>query len=279
MVYDEHIAAIATALERRQAILFVGAGISMNVGLPSWTCLIEHMLADLDLAQSSLGSRDATYQQIAEYYRLKHGSLSRLVEWMKREWQISPQQLKNSELHRLIVALDFPLIYTTNYDANLELSYQAFGRPYARITSAKDLATATVGVAHIVKYHGDFSDPDTLVLTESDYFDRLSFDAPLDIKFTSDAFASTMLFVGYSMSDLNIRFLLHRLWSIWQRTGLGQHRPPLFLFMHEPSEVQTHVLKRWGVTVISGDGQSSGHSLSRFLKRLVEQRSTVGLDQ
>ncbi len=79
MVYDEHIAAIATALERRQAILFVGAGISMNVGLPSWTCLIEHMLADLDLAQSSLGSRDATYQEIAEYYRLKHGSLSRLV--------------------------------------------------------------------------------------------------------------------------------------------------------------------------------------------------------
>lgn len=272
MAHDEHISAIATALERRQAILFVGAGISMNVGLPSWTCLIEHMLADLDLAQSSMG-RDATYQEIAEYYRLKHGSLSRLVDWMKREWQISPEQLKNSELHRLIVALNFPLIYTTNYDANLELSYQAFGRPYARITSAKDIATATVGFTHIVKYHGDFSDPDTLVLTESDYFDRLSFDAPLDIKFRSDAFASTMLFVGYSMSDLNIRFLLHRLWSIWQQTGLDRHRPPLFLFMHEPSEVQTHVLKRWGVTVISGDGESSGDSLSRFLKRLVEQRS------
>ncbi|MBY3383417.1 SIR2 family protein [Rhizobium laguerreae] len=273
MPHDEQILAIVSALERRQAILFVGAGISMSVGLPSWTCLIDHMLTDLGLPSSFAAAHGTTYQEIAEYYRLKHGSLSQLVEWMKCEWQILPEQLRTSELHRLIVELDFPLVYTTNYDANLEMSYETFGRPFTRITSAKDMATAPVGKTQIVKYHGDFSDPDTLVLTESDYFDRLSFDAPLDIKFRSDAFASTLLFIGYSMSDLNIRFLLHHLWSTWRRTGLDRHRPPLFLFMHEPTEVQVHVLKRWGVTVLSGDGESSGDSLSHFLERLLQRRN------
>ncbi|XXB00195.1 SIR2 family protein [Rhizobium binae] len=241
--------------------------------MSAWTCLIHHMLMDLGLPSSFAAANGTTYQKIAEYYRLKHGSLSQLVDWMKREWQISPAQLKNSELHRLIVELDFPLVYTTIYDSNLEMSYETFGRPFTRTTSAKDMATAPAGKTQIVKYHGDFSDPDTLVLTESHYVERLSFDAPLDIKFRSDAFASTLQFIGYSMSDLNIRFLLHHLWSTWRRTELDRHRPPLFLFMHEPTEVQVHVLKRWGVTVLNGDGESSGASLAQFLERLLERRN------
>lgn len=76
MAHDEQIVAIAGALERRQVILFVGAGISMNVGLPSWTCLIDHMLMDLGLPSSFAVANGTTYQEIAEYYRLKHGSLS-----------------------------------------------------------------------------------------------------------------------------------------------------------------------------------------------------------
>jgi hypothetical protein len=74
-------------------------------------------------------------------------------------------------------------------------------------------------------------------------FDRLTFDAPMDIKFRGDAFASTLLFIGYSMSDLKIRFLLHRLWPIWGRTGQSRRRPPVFLFMHEPNDVQRQVLE------------------------------------
>ncbi|WP_246826333.1 hypothetical protein [Rhizobium binae] len=100
--------------------------------MSAWTCLIHHMLMDLGLPSSFAAANGTTYQKIAEYYRLKHGSLSQLVDWMKREWQISPAQLKNSELHRLIVELDFPLVYTTIYDSNLEMSYETFGRPIGR---------------------------------------------------------------------------------------------------------------------------------------------------
>lgn len=139
-----------------------------------------------------------------------------------------------------------------------------------QIASAADMAAARPGVTQIVKYHGDFSDPETLILTESDYFDRLAFDAHMDIKFRGDAFASTLLFIGYSMSDLNIRFLLHRLWCIWKPTGVSGRRPPVFLFMHDPDGVQRCVLKNWGGTVLDGEGKDAEESLVKFLSSLRE---------
>jgi hypothetical protein len=272
MPYRDELGSIAQALNSRRAVLFVGAGVSMSVGLPSWSNLVEFLLRDLGLPHVPASTHATTYQAIAEYYRLKHGSFAPLVDWMREKWQVSPQQLRASALHRLVVDLDFPIIYTTNYDTNLEQSYKAFDRPYDKIASAADMAAANPGRTQIVKYHGDFGTPESLVLTESDYFDRLAFDAPMDIKFRGDAFASTLLFIGYSMSDLNIRFLLHRLWSVWRQTGESARRPPVFLFMHEPDEVQHHVLRSWGVTVLAGEGQNQEDSLVRFLESLLKHR-------
>jgi hypothetical protein len=94
-------------------------------------------------------------------------------------------------LHKLIVELDFPAIYTTNYDRNLETAFEIHHKPYAKIANAKHIADAAQDVTHIVKYHGDFDDDASLVLTETDFLDRLSFDSPLDIKFRADALGRT----------------------------------------------------------------------------------------
>jgi len=268
MHYQNAIRSLADAVTRRRAILFVGAGVSMSVGLPSWAGLVAYMQSDLGMAPSPRRINRSSYQEIAEFYRLKHGSIGPLVDWMSREWRVDPDRLRKSDLHGLIVDVNFPLVYTTNYDANLEAAYEAFGEPYVKITGAADLVAATPGVTQIVKFHGDFSNPDSLVITESDYFDRLSFDAPMDIKFRGDAFASTLLFVGYSMTDLNIRFLLHRLWKTWRETGEERARPPLYIVMHDADDVQKHVLDRWGVTVIEGEGISAEESLLLFLQEL-----------
>ena len=138
-------------------------------------------------------------------------------------------------MHELIVELDFPIVYTTNFDRNLETAFALHGKEFVKIVNAKDVARAREGVTQIVKLHGDFDDDSSIVIAETDYLDRLSFDSPLDIKFQADALGRTILFVGYSLSDLNIRFLLHRLWKTWAASGYEKDRPAI-LRLHAASE-------------------------------------------
>jgi len=188
----------------------------MAVGLPSWRSLVDHLLKELDLRPDVIDGMNDGYQMLAEFYRLKQGGLGPLRSWLDRNWKVAADRVAESQLHKLIVELDFPTIYTTNYDRNLEAAFEVHNKAYAKIANAKQMADAADDVTHIVKYHGDFDDDASLVLTETDFLDRLSFDSPLDIKFRADALGRTILFIGYSMSDPNIRLLLHGIWQTWE---------------------------------------------------------------
>ena len=260
---------LAAAIRSRNAILFVGAGVSMSVGLPSWATLVRHMADELRLPQETL--EGITYQTLAEYYRLQAGSIGPLRSWMDRQWHVSRDKVRDSRLHNLIVELDFPIIYTTNYDRNLEVAFQLHGQDYDRITNARDIAAAREAVTQIVKFHGDFDDDASLVLGETDYFSRLSFEAPLDVKFRADALGRTILFIGYSMSDINIRLLLHRLWQSWAKSGHERDRPPSFVFMSPSNPIQEAVLGHWGLRVLNGAGDDPEAALGDFLETLLER--------
>jgi len=244
---------LADAIKRRRAILFVGAGVSMAVGLPSWQTLVDYLLNELELDPDVIEETSNGYQMLAEFYRLKQGSIGALRSWLDRNWKVACDRVSNSRLHKLIVELEFPAIYTTNYDRNLETAFEIYNKPYAKIANAREIAHAPDGVTHIIKYHGDFDDDSSLVLTETDFLDRLSFDSPLDIKFRADALGRTILFIGYSMSDPNIRLLLHRIWQTWENSAHKNDRPRSFVFMPSPNPVQEALLARWGITVLAAD--------------------------
>lgn len=81
---------LAAAIKRRCAILFVGAGVSMAVGLPSWQSLIDHLLDDLGLERDVIAGMHGGYQMLAEYYRLKRGGIGPLRSWLDRNWRVDP---------------------------------------------------------------------------------------------------------------------------------------------------------------------------------------------
>jgi len=260
---------LANAIRLRHAILFVGAGVSMSIGLPSWHKLVQHMVEELELPADMIANGEVSYQTLAEFYRLQAGSIGPLRSWMDRQWHVSREMVEQSRLHRLIVELDFPIIYTTNYDRNLEIAFDIHDRTYDRIANVRDIAAAKGSATQIVKFHGDFDDDASLVLAETDYFNRLSFDSPLDVKFKADALGRTILFVGYSMSDVNIRLLLHRLWQTWAQSGYERDRPRSFVFMPKESIVQEAVLSNWGITVLHGETEEPGEALTVFLDQLL----------
>ena len=242
----------------------------MNLGLPSWHALTQRMIRHFGLDEALLHRPHITYQTVAEYFLIQGGDIRLLRDWLEADGEVGPEALYRSKIHELIVSLDFPLIYTTNYDRNLELAYEHHKRSYVKITTPGDVVRAKAGQTQIIKFHGDFDEPASLVLSETHHFERLFFNCPLDIKLRADALGRTILFIGYSMSDMNIRLLLYRLWRTWVEAGQETDRPPSFVFTSDPDPIQEAVLGHWGITVIEGTTPDPGKALETFLGSLAK---------
>lgn len=267
---------LARDIRDRKVILFVGSGLSSPLGLPSWEQLIQHMAEDLGFDPDVLVGPGADYLQVAEFYKLRKGSIGDLRSWMDRSWSVSDEQLRESKVHKQIVDLGFPLIYTTNYDNNLERSFQLHGQKVSKVASVVDIADAKADRPHVVKFHGDFSDDNSLVITETDYFERLEFESPLDLRLRSDVLGRTILFVGYSLKDLNLRLLLYKLKRTWDGTAYAKRRPRSFIFLMRPDVVQEEVLESRGVSPIVSDALDPRDALPEFFDRLLDMVRRTG---
>ncbi len=249
-------------------ILFVGAGVSANLGLPNWGALIEHIAEELGY-DPKIFSTYGTHLALAEFYRKKKGGLGSLRSWMDREWHKPTTDIANSEIHELITKGNFSRIYTTNYDRWLEYAHNEFAVKYDKIASVADLVSITDGRRQIIKFHGDFDADDSIVLDESSYFQRLDFDTPLDIKLRNDVLGNSVLFIGYSLNDLNIRLLFYRLTKMWKRSTLASARPKSYIFTNRPNPVAQEVLSHWGIEMIVSEEDDPKKALADFFRDLV----------
>jgi len=264
---DSIMDTLISSIKQRNVVLFVGAGVSMNLGLLSWKGLISKMAEDLGFEPERF-STFGDYLALAEYYKIKTGSLGGLRSWMDRTWHSDAVDISQSEVHRLIVETGFPIIYTTNYDRWLEIAFDHHRQPYSKVTNVTDLVRIREGATQIVKFHGDFDDDRSLVLDESSYFERLEFESPLDIKLRSDVLARSVLFIGYSLSDVSLRYLFYKLDKLWKIHGKTSVRPRSYIFVPKPNPVQEAVLDQWGISMISSDRADPKTALVEFLQSL-----------
>jgi hypothetical protein len=263
------IEALVDAVRGRQAMLFVGSGVSKVLGLPSWGELVDEMARQLGY-DPRVFEGHGDYLELAEYYQIKLSSLGALRSWMDRTWHKDEARVDSSGIHRAIVDLDLPTIYTTNYDRWLEIAFARRSKEFTKVANVGDFTKIRDNVTQIVKFHGDLDDDDSLVLTETSYFDRLAFESPLDIKLRSDSIGKTILFVGYSLSDINIRYLLYKLHWLWAESAFAAARPKSFVFLTRPNPVQEAILTQRGILPIVAEVDDPSDGLSSFLERLVK---------
>ncbi len=271
MVYSTHnLHELTDAIRNRNVILFVGGGVSMNLGLPSWNKLIDRLAKDLGFDKDVFRSY-GDHLVLAEYYKMNKG-IGPLRSWMDRKWHNTDKvDITKSRIHQLIVDLDFPLIYTTNYDRWIEFAFDAYDKPYVKIADVTDIRRSREGITQIVKFHGDFDNDSSIVLTESSYFDRLDFETPLDIKLRADVLGKSILFIGYSLSDINIRYLLYKLNKMWQSAKNNEAKPKSFILLMNPNPVQEMVLEKRGIVTIISQNKDPGKGLQDFLENLYRE--------
>lgn len=227
---------VALAADRR-LIPFIGAGFSASLGLPSW----ESMLREVSKTTESPVDFDAVMEsthgdllQVAEYYYLQHdrqiGPIRREIE---RAFSSKEPDPLVSDAHIELANLGANQIYTTNYDDILEQTQRRLGLPFTQVILPKDVALANPDTTQIVKYHGDLAHERTLVLTESAYYKRLDFESPMDLKFRSDLLGKSVLFMGYSFRDVNVRIIWFKLMDMMRDIPEADRRPS-YIVRFEP---------------------------------------------
>jgi hypothetical protein len=266
---EEFVAPLRELREDGRLIPFVGAGLSIPLGLPSWSCLIDIIARQLGY-DPEVFKLNGTNLQLAEYYVATKGSIGPLRSEMDRLFNPQDETIKGSRAHTALVEMKLPLIYTTNYDRIIERAFELREAPCHTIANIDDITTAPSDATHVVKFHGTFSDDASLVLTESSYFDRLEFESAIDIKLRADILGKSLLFVGYSLNDVNIRYMLYKLHKLRQQVKREAKRhPSAYLTTFSAGEIQRTLLARWDVSMIELDPLNKTDSIDRFLEGLL----------
>lgn len=165
-------------LSQEDTVLFIGSGISLWSGLPSWPRLIEE-LADFvdrtgnnaDLIRSEARRGDLLQAASYGFDRLTKHQIGDFIRSSCRYGVAQPH-----EVHRKIVSLGPRCFLTTNYDNLIEESLRRW-RPdrFFRPPVTNRHLTETAEIVHaratdfVFKPHGDAADSESIILTREQY--------------------------------------------------------------------------------------------------------------
>lgn len=273
-LYSQNIKDLKKLIElirQRKVILFIGSGVSRTLGLPLYGDIIDYFAKELGY-EKELFKLYGEEASLAEFYIIKKGKgkIGKFRTWMQKECDKREKKVDESRIYELIASLKCEVIYTTNYDSLLEDAHEVFAQKPNVIRNIGDLQEIKDGGTKIVKFHGDFEEDRSIVLSESKYFERMDFEDPLDIMLRHDALEKSILFLGYSLSDINLRYLLYKMNKLWGQSGYKRYRPESYIFLSKPNPIQELILEERKVKSIVSIKDNPEEGLKSFLERLVK---------
>jgi L-rhamnose mutarotase len=164
-------------LKQEDTVLFIGSGVSLWSGLPSWTGLINELIKFLKenglnstLTEQELNRGDLLQ---AASYGFDKLSKSKFAEFIRKSCRVD--SAKPHDIHNKIISLGPNCYITTNYDTLIESSLQKWNQDtyFRKVVNKQLTETAEIVGARaknfIFKLHGDVEDSDSIILTREQY--------------------------------------------------------------------------------------------------------------
>ena len=264
---------VRSFLDQPDVAIFVGSGLSVWSGLPTWEKLLAVLIeiaakrgSSVQLAQEALASKQLL--DAADALPLAPIEITNALRDVLGFSAAEPH-----EVHSLLLKLGSRRIVTTNFDHLIE---QALGLSGAlgsfRVVAPRQLAELADIVKasadnFLFKPHGDMDDANSLVLASRDY-DRLIAGETNDIRRTLEVLMVTrpILFLGYGLRDPDTRLILRTLHDRY----LGNIGHFMGIFADVTDEYKAHYWERYRIRIQGYPTTSgpSGRDHSAFLDLL-----------
>ena len=277
IIPDELVVQVA----RQNSIVFVGAGLSVALGLPTWAQLVPMMMEWCERHGVNLPNK----ADIEHLHNVKSDAIIAANALRRNMGENKYRQffadvflrpdLKPTEVHQALARLPFVGMTTSNYDPVLENSYREAhpGEQFSIFTykDHQELGTAlNTKRFFVLKAHGTAERPETIVLDTRDY-GRLIYNSPSYRTFLRAMFLHrTVLFIGFGMTDPDLLSLLGELKVIFEGSV-----PTHYALMDVRGTMHTEqdlLHENYGVKVIPYIPSSPDHpEVKEFLVRLNER--------
>lgn len=190
--------------------------------------------------------------------------------------------------HQILARLPIKTYWTTNYDPLIEKALEAQGRKAdVKTTTSRLTTTRPRSTAAVYKMHGDAVDPERMVITRDDYEQYARDHALFLSALQSDLLRKTFLFLGLSLTDPNLDFVLGQVraavgnsprthYTIMRREQRSDHKADRpFEYALNKQRLHIYDLQRYGIRTVLIDDYSEIPEMLAELERRYYRRHVV----
>ena len=196
MDFYKMIDELKKALNNEKLIIFVGAGVSKNSGIPTWGQTVRMFAEKIGYPEHRLTTDE--YIRISQYFYGIDKSEGH-NDYYNTILKSIDLDVKPNIINKLIAEIHPKHIVTTNYDKLMD----SVADDYEIITTDKELLKVD-GTNYLIKMHGDIDDVKGIVFKEDDYLQYSETHRVMEIFLKSLLIDHVFLFVGYSLNDYNL---------------------------------------------------------------------------
>ncbi len=265
-LWKEAVREIRAAQRANRLVLFVGAGVSANSGVPTWDKLIRKIALEIGydnchqckIRTEACPKKECPYRyvflqqdfvRIPDYFSDSFGPNRQDEYYRFLENALRLKEARPNPIDEEIFKIMPHHIITTNFDTLLEETTSSNRGLYDVVHQDEDLLRYPSD-RYIIKMHGDFIHPQSIVLKEADYLEYEN-THPLTSAFIRSLLINhTFVFLGYGLNDYNLNLIISWI-NYFRKAANAPSSVRNFLITDKiPVDFEKRRLENRGITII-----------------------------
>lgn len=248
-------------IRKEEVLIFAGAGLSLYAGFPSGQQLKNIIYESLTVTEKEEISINYNLTDLSEQVvRIRNNNRNALIGFLNNSFLKNPTTFPH--VHKKIASIPhFKTIITTNYDKLIEESYKDKCQV---LISDKQVPYIDRAKVQVFKIHGDLSDPNSIIISQSDYnaFFKNNSEHTIYWSVIKERLSTkNILFLGYNLEDPNVAVVFDKITE-----ALKENRRESFFVSPNLSEFRKNDLLRKGITYIEDTAEKLIDGLLQNIK-------------